>query len=129
MIELNENMENHTGSLKLHLFLKALSEECVNVSETTLSIQNALYDILEGSYISPENMNKLQLLDTIAQIQMDMARALTSIAIDIPENLTLDRRALDSELTLHEVKRRLGIINDSSRCSDTKFTSGEFDVF
>lgn len=126
---MTQAIEKSSENMELSSFIEALSDECISVSEITIMIQNTLWDMLEESYISPENMRKLQLLDTISQVQVDVAHALKSMALNIPDDLTIDRGILANDLILHDVKQRLGVIGKRNHSLDDKPTAGDLDFF
>ncbi|MBM7067819.1 hypothetical protein [Actibacterium sp. 188UL27-1] len=120
--------KHHTAPVQISNLLTALGEECVKLSELTNSVQAVLWDILAESDVSDKQIRGLQALDTLNQIQMDLAHALHGTASQVPADLTINTDTLIHRLTLHDVKKRLLQQNEDGTQARQN-ASGEPDLF
>lgn len=123
------NLSSGVDPIELHTFLRALGGECMKLSDMTNGLQDVLFDVISKSDLSVEQIQRLQGLDALTQVQLDLAHVLDGAAQQLTDGMTVDTVELATRLKLNDLKLRLFNSEDPSPHSETPNVSGDLDLF
>ncbi|MEL6521169.1 MAG: hypothetical protein AAFQ66_09395 [Pseudomonadota bacterium] len=101
----------------------------MKLSDMTNGLQDVLFDVISKSDLSVEQIQRLQGLDALTQVQLDLAHVLDGAAQQLTDGMTVDTVELATRLKLNDLKLRLFNSEDPSPHSETPNVSGDLDLF